>query len=353
MTYFDTGETLAERFRAHAGDNTHLYAYALRGMADDWEAEGPVRDVCAGWEGSPSGSVVQLRVLAGLFRLVLTGQAPELEPFYACLGGDSSPAQAWPVMLDVIGAHVEALRVGLDVAPQTNEIGRSAALLAGLFDLVRETGIPRVRLLEVGASAGLNLLLDRFGFSGDGWRHGPQDSPVQLHRAIEGGVLPVPFSLGSARGCDLNPVDPTTAQGRLLLTSFVWPFDLHRHARLASVLPLAVKHPPLVERASAGDWLAEQLAVPRAEDELTVVWQSITRMYWPVAEVEHVCAVLADAGAQQRLAHVAMEYPVVGTGEPEVTTTLWLPESTRPVREVLLGTAHDHGIPVRLAQLRD
>lgn len=66
MTDFDAGETLADRFRAHAGDNTHLYAYAMRGMADDWEAGGPVRDVCAGWEDSPSGSVVQLRVLGSL-----------------------------------------------------------------------------------------------------------------------------------------------------------------------------------------------------------------------------------------------------------------------------------------------
>ena len=221
MTDFDAGETLADRFRAHAGDNTHLYAYAMRGMAEDWEAGGPVRDVCAGWEDSPSGSVVQLRVLAGVFRLVLTGRAAELEPFYACLGGDAPPDEAWPVMLGVIGRHVEELSAGLDVAPQTNEIGRSAALLAGLFDLVRETGVSRVRLLEVGASAGLNLLVDRFGFSGDGWRHGPVDSTVQLEGAIEGEVRPVPFSVVAARGCDLAPVDSTTPEGQLLLTSFV------------------------------------------------------------------------------------------------------------------------------------
>lgn len=291
---------------------------------------------------------------SGVFRLVLTGRAAELEPFYACLGGEAPPDEAWPVMLGVIGRHVEELSVGLDVAPQTNEIGRSAALLAGLFDLVGETGVSRVRLLEVGASAGLNLLVDRFGFSGDGWRHGPVDSPVQLDGAIEGDVRPVPFSVVSARGCDLAPVDSTTPEGQLLLTSFVWPFDLHRHARLAAALPLAVAHPPDVDRASAGDWLAEQLADPphagdesRTDDELTVVWQSITRMYWPASEIERVDAVLAEAGCRQRLAHVAMEYRLVGSvGKPEVTTTLWRPGS--PVREALLGTAHDHGIPVRL-----
>lgn len=350
MTDFDEGETLADRFRAHAGDNTHLYAYALRGMADDWETGGPVRQVCAGWEDSPRGSVVQLRVLAGLFRLVLTDQAPQLVSFYACLGGESPPHDAWPVMLEVIGSHVDALRVGLEVAPQTNEIGRSAALLAGIFDLVRETQIPQIRLLEVGASAGLNLLLDHFAFSGEGWRHGRLGSPVQLDGAIEGAVAPVPFSVVSAQGCDLAPVDATTPEGQLLLTSFVWPFDLHRHARLAAVLPIAVQHPPVVDRASAGDWLATQLATPRADDELTVVWQSITQMYWPASEIDRVDAILQTAGAQHRLAHVAMEYHRGGTaGKPEVTTTLWRPESATPVREIVLGTAHDHGIPVRLA----
>lgn len=349
MTDFDQGETLADRFRAHASDNTHLYAYAMRGMADDWDSGGTVRALCAGWEDSPSGSVVQLRVLAGVFRHVLTGQAPELEPYYACLGGHAPPEQAWPVMREVIGAHEDELRVGLDVAPQTNEIGRSAALLAGLFDLVAETGVTKVRLLEVGASAGLNLLVDHFGFSGAGWRHGPDDAPVQLVGAIEGPVRPVPFSVVAARGCDVAPVDPTTVEGQLLLTSFVWPFDLHRHARLAAVLPLAVQHPPVVDRASAGDWLSEQLAVPRADDELTVVWQSITRMYWPASEIDRVGAVLAESGAHQQLAHVAMEYRLGGVpGKPEVTTTLWRPESGTAVRTSVLGTAHDHGIPVRL-----
>jgi hypothetical protein len=40
---WDSGDTLAERFRAHAGETEHLYGYAMRGMADDWEAGGPTR----------------------------------------------------------------------------------------------------------------------------------------------------------------------------------------------------------------------------------------------------------------------------------------------------------------------
>ena len=49
MLGWDQGGTLADRFRRHAGDASHLYGYAMRGMADDWEAGGPVRTVFAGY----------------------------------------------------------------------------------------------------------------------------------------------------------------------------------------------------------------------------------------------------------------------------------------------------------------
>ena len=186
MVTWDQGATLADRFRAHAGTAQHLYGYAMRGMADDWEAGGPVRTLLAGYERAPRGSALPLRLLAGVFRLVLTDRAPELVRFYPCLGGLDEPADAWPVLRAVLAEHAVELRAALEVPPQTNEIGRSAALLAGLFDVVAATGVREVRLLEVGASAGLNLLVDRVHFRGSGWSFGPVDSPVQLGRRDRG-----------------------------------------------------------------------------------------------------------------------------------------------------------------------
>src|SRR5918993_2703432 len=234
MVRWDKGRTQADRFRSHAGDATHLYGYAMRGLAEDWEAAGRVREICEGYESAPTGSALPLRLLAGVFRLVLTDQAPELVRFYPCLGGQDDPAQAWPVLRGVIAAHRDELRGALEVPPQTNEVGRSVALLAGLFDLVATSGMRRIRLLELGASAGLNLLLDQYAFRADSWHYGPSDSKVLIANAIVGAVHPGPFEIVARAGCDLHPVDPTTADGRLLLTSFVWPFDLDRHRRLAA-----------------------------------------------------------------------------------------------------------------------
>ena len=139
-------------------------------------------------------------------------------------------------MRRVIADHLDELHEALAIAPQTNEVGRSVALLVGLFDLAAATGCRRVRLLELGASAGLNLLLDRFRVVGDGWSWGPEASPVQLLGAVHGAIVPAELEIVEARGCDLDPVDATSDQGRLRLTSFVWPFDVHRHERLAGAL---------------------------------------------------------------------------------------------------------------------
>lgn len=363
MVHWDQGETLADRFRSHAGGAAHLYGYAMRGLADDWDAGGLVRTICAGYETAPSGSALPLRLLAGVFRLVLTDRAPELVRFYPCLGGDDDPAQAWPVLRPVLAAHVTELRAALEVPPQTNEVGRSVALLAGLFDVVAAAGVERIHLLELGASAGLNLLLDRFAYSGTGsfggseggrpasldraWQFGDPNSPVRFADPIEGEVAAAELSILDRSGCDLHPVDASSPEGRLMLTSFVWPFQVHRHQRLAAALRVAGEHPVRVDRAAASSWLGPALNAVEGR-VLPVVWHSITRLYWPADEVAAVEAALAAYGRDRPVARVAMEF-ATGPGaptQPELWTTLWRPG--HPPRHRKLGTAGDHGPPVRL-----
>ena len=345
---FDSGPTLADRFRTWAGTSERVYPYAVRAMADDWEAAGPVRAVCAGYEHSPNGAAIQLRLLAGVFRLVLTGRADALRPFYACLGGTAEPAGIWPVLWAVITEHVDELHEALRIAPQTNEVGRSAALLVGLYDLVAASGRTRIRLLEVGASAGLNLLVDRFRFTGDDWSAGPEDSPLRLEQAVRGHLRPLDFLVTERRGCDLHPIDPATAAGRLMLSSFVWPDDVHRFDRLEAALAVVDRFgAPPVDQLGAADWLRVQLDRADEEGVLSVVWNSITQQYWPSEEVAAVADLLAVRGATAPLAQVSLEFRHdADPGPPEIRTRLWTGAASP--RERLLGHAHHHGLPVEL-----
>ncbi len=357
--------TLADQFRDHAQQMQGLYRVVLHELAEDWAAGGVVRRICRDWEDAPRHAVVQLRLLAGVQRLVLSGRAPELEPFYPQLGGDADPSAAWPVFRQVLAEHAEQLREDLNIAPQTNEPGRSIPLLVGLFDAVRRSEISRVRLLEPGASAGLNLLVDRYRIGGGQpapWWSGPPDSPLLLGDAVLGPVEPVDYAIVARRGCDLAPVDPSTAEGRLRLASFVWPHHVERHQRLQAALRVAAAGPAPVDQAAAAAWLAERLAEPAGDGVLTVVWHSITSQYWPADEVRRVSELIAGAGASIPIAEVAMEFPVSGGGvhpadEPEyrpseLTVRLWVPGRLADPAPVLLGTVADHGVPVRLATSR-
>jgi len=330
--------TLAERFRAHAGDEQHLYGHAMRAMADDWESGGVARRICAGWETAPAGAMVSLRLLAGVARIVLRGDAPALAAFYPCLDGAGDPALAWPVMRDVMLAHEAELSAALAVPPQTNEVGRSSALLVGLSEAVRAGGLSQVRLLEPGASAGLNLLVDRFRFESEGWVWGPPDSPLVLRDGIKGYAGPLAFQIVSRRGCDLSPLDASDPQDRLRLRSFVWPFHVERHERLDAALAVASDEPPQVDHAPAGVWLEEQLAAPVDDGVLTVVWQSATRLYWPEQETRRVERAIAAGRARTPLAHVAMEDPLTGAGD----------HAELSLDGQVLATVGHHGTPVRL-----
>lgn len=337
-------ERLRRQASHHRGD---LYGHLMLAMADDYDAGGPVAAIYRGQERAPSGSMLSLRVLAGLFRLVLTGHAQQLARFYPCLGGTADPAEAWPAVREVLAAHVPELRGALDIPPQTNEVGRSRALLVGICEAVRRTGRRHVRLFEVGASAGLNLLVDRIRFETASWSLGPVDSPLVVRDGFEGEFQPAGFDIVSRRGCDRSPVDVSSAEGRLRLRSFVWPWQVARHENLTAALELArsLSQPVSVEPADAGAWLErvfDELPEPGDPAEVCVVWHSITRLYWEPAEQARAAAALAAARRQRAVVEVAMEYPQSAHGEP----TGWPAELT--VDGQRLGTVGDHGIPVSL-----
>jgi hypothetical protein len=223
--------------------------------------------------------------MGAVHRLVLRGDAPELAAHYPSAGG--RPGDAWPAFADVLRDHRDELRRLVDNPVQTNEPGRCVALLGGFLEVARVTGVP-LRLLEVGASAGLNLRFDRYRYELGDERWGPPDSPLLIRsRLARAGRLPLdtPLAIASRAGCDPRPVDPRTEEGRLTLTSYVWPDQLERLERLRAALAVAREVDAPVECAGAADWIEARLAQPEP-GTATVVFHSIVMQYLADAERE-------------------------------------------------------------------
>jgi hypothetical protein len=159
---------------------------------------------------------------------------------------------------------------------QTNEVGRCAALLPVL------AGLPGpLALLEVGASAGLNLFPDRYSYSYDGHRIG-SGQPL-LECATTGLTLPagVPEVVWRA-GLDLHPLDVTDPADVGWLDALIWPEHEHRRARLRAAVAVAAADPPLLIR---GDLVSDlpALAARAPIDATLVVFHTAVLFYVPVA----------------------------------------------------------------------
>ena len=327
--------TVAEVFLEYAQHEAErrspLMVALLNGVAENWDAGGIAHAVLTPYVGDRPGSALPLRFAAALHRLVLDGQAPELAAHYPTVGGAAAPEQAWSPARRVLERHTSRVRELTGLPCQTNEVGRAVPLLVGLAEVARRTGAP-LRLLELGASAGLNLLLDRFRF-GRVW--GPPDSPCRLP---EPGVALATerLQIVERAGCDPAPLDPRQPEARLRLASSVWGDQVDRFGRLRGALAVAGSHHVPVERAGAAQWLTRQLA-PHAPAEgcVPVVWHSIVRSYTVPDQWRQVEQLTAQPGVW-RLSYE----PDPGPNPDGIPLRLYGPD-TDPTGAVLAyGTGH-------------
>jgi hypothetical protein len=219
-----------------------------------------------GWLDRPMAGV---RLLAGVHDLVLAGVLPEL---WAHVYGDTldAPPPAddvlWKLARQAIFDHPEQMRAALEWPVQQHGPERAAYLLSGLSMLAE----PRVRVLELGACAGLILQADEYRWEGQGWTWGRDDSPVRF-RAF-GPPPPPGLEIVERAGCDLAPVDPGDPVMARRLHSFA-PSELSgMHANLDAALKIAASRPPLVDKASALEWLERRLLESPPAGVHTVVW---------------------------------------------------------------------------------
>lgn len=202
--------TLAARFADFAADHqarAPLYADIAR-----YAAQHP--EVAAVLRPAPATQRLPVLLLAAVHDLLLAGRGADLARFYPNLTADPDPGDPGPAFGAFVRTHEAELAAILATRhTQTNEIGRCALLLPALGEVARQVG--PLSLLDVGASAGLTMLLDRYAYrdrpGGDVGTSGPRldcdtngpvrgrPGPPRRHDDL-GVVLPHRRTAGRLRG---------------------------------------------------------------------------------------------------------------------------------------------------------
>lgn len=320
-------------------------ARLCRLAAERIEPAGPVGAVVLGWEGDPSGraDALPLRLAGALHGLVLEDRDEGLAAVYPPQHGQVGDDALWEAVAAALAAHPSTVLERLAQPPQTNEVMRTAALAPGFLSVAALTGLP-LATFEIGASAGLNSLWDRFAYRFGEARWGPADSPVTIAPDWQGEPPPdAPATVVERAACDRAPVDLGDAAARLRLLSYVWADQTERLARIRAATRLAAGD-VVVERADAVAWLEARLKGARP-GVARVVFHSIMWQYLDTGTQARAAALIEAAGAQADADRPLAWLRLEGDGaEPgaAITLTLWPGGETRT-----LGRADFHGRWVR------
>ena len=276
-----------------------LYDEIARSVADD-------RELLALQYSARSHAHLPPMLLAGAHYLLLSGVGHPLADVYA----DRSSAPAAPLFRDLcLGNQSALLEVLNSRTVQTNEVGRSALLGPALTWAA--AGEP-LQLIDVGCSAGLNLLCDKYRLDyGEHGLTGPEDSAVQIECRVVAGSPPVAASLpimAGRVGIDLDPPDLTDPDDARWLLACVWP-GTGRFQRAARAIEVGQSNPPPVLRGGALETLPGVLA-DLVEGRI-VVLNSWSFSYFSVEQRRAYVELLATVGRSRPVVWLCMDAPGV------------------------------------------
>jgi hypothetical protein len=280
---------------------------AVAALLDGGEP-GTMLDRIRTWAGAPLADALPLRIAGGLHSLWLSQARPELGTIYR---GEAAHDDA-ALVRDAIAAHEAALLPWLDGPPQTNEAGRSANFIAAMLWLADKGLPPRYECLEIGSSAGINLMMDRYAYDLGGVRVGPAEPAMAFVPEWRGDPPPAcAVEIVAARGCDVAPVDLTDPAQALRLKAYIWPEHTVRFERMEAAIAAAKDRPPEIVRMDAAAFVEAELAKPQAAGTTRALMHSIVWQYVPKDQQARVIAAMEAAGAaatpERPLAWIAVE----------------------------------------------
>src|SRR5581483_7818022 len=294
---------------------------------------------------APQGQPVPNLFFGAVHYLLLKGNSNSLADYYRSTTENPLPPEsAYPSFREFCLRYRESIEHLLRTRRvQTNEVRRSTYLFLA-FSIVGHLAPDRdLALIEIGASAGLNLLWDKYGYHyRDYGDFGDLASPVQLDCTFRGEkrpLLPNQVPKVSYRvGLDLNPIDVRNSEEALWLRALVWPEHQERVKLLQRAIQLAKQQPP---ELIAGDGI-ELLpgVVQKAPREAAVcVFHTYTVNQFSPANRVRLSALLAEL-PQGRESFFRISTEGIAGLLPQLELTFW---ENRIPQHFLLAHCHAHG----------
>lgn len=273
-------------------------------------------------------------LFASVHYLLMQGLDTPLRGYYASLVPDPKPPEgATGPFKEFVEEHEEWIVDNSNRRyTQTNEAKRCSALLPAIW----ATGLPRFHLVEIGASAGLNLAMDHYRYRWGDVEWGPSGSPVLLEAVSRGGrVRPGPTEILSRTGLDLNPIDLDDSEERSWLVALIWPEHIERRTRLEKAIEQVKRVPMSMVGGDATETLPGVLDSIPGEDPV-VVMNSMALMQFGRGQRESLYASIEEARSFRTVRRVSFE--ILAAGDEWVTVAA---DSGRGLAQI--GQAHPHG----------
>ncbi|WP_424000466.1 DUF2332 domain-containing protein [Haloarcula salina] len=239
-----------------AADTSPLYAHLCREAAED----AAVLDLAS---AVPEGRQAPHVLLAAVQYLLARNPGHRLAEYYPSIAAEARDpdGECFPAFREFCLDRADDLHPLLRTRrTQTNAVRRSAVLYPAVATVAEATDGP-LALVELGPSAGLNLLFDRYRYDYDGRVVGDRDSPVTIESHVRSGDPPLPETPPAIRsrvGIDRNPLAVTDDADADWLRALVWPEHESRRSVLDAALGVAREDPP---RLVEGDMVEDLPAV--------------------------------------------------------------------------------------------
>ncbi|WP_435175084.1 DUF2332 domain-containing protein [Halorussus sp. AFM4] len=325
-----------------------LYERLARGVAAD-------PDLLALAAETPEGRSPAHLLFAAVHSLLLAGREAPLADYYPTVVADArDPDDGDPVAAfrECCLANADEIRDLLATRrTQTNSVRRCTALLPAFETVSRRASRGRadcdsrepLALVEVGPSAGLNLLWDRYLYDYDpAGRYGDPESVVRIESAVRAGDPPLPAAfppVASRVGVDVNPLDVTDEADARWLRALVWPEHAERHRTLRRSLAAAREHPPDLREGDALELLPEVVA-ELPDDRPVCLFDTQVRYQLGDDERDRFDALVADLGADRELYWVSGD---AAADEYDQAIDLTLTTVDGGLRTERLGVYQQHG----------